>query len=360
MYRLTPKPQSKADPQPILPTVLIVGATLCIACGAGDDPPQSEDADGDSRPTEWELVEDLRLDANAEDFSAIGWVFVGPKGEIVVPEPQDTRLRVYDSSGTLVSMIGRKGEGPGEFQAVVPVFWSADTLVVWDVELNRGTYLLTDGTLVRTEVGRFFGRNFGASGADSTIFFFIPVAVDAGGAKIGEARLSVSTGGRRGVGRSVFARVPPDGEPTIVATPPRLEDERWMVVAGGLGNPVPFTFRVRVEFAGDGSRFLFMTADQWTLEPTYDLTLVRPAHNTVFSRSYAYPGEPIPDSAMERGLADMVPENNLARRFRARARELAPVVYPPTDVTLGLDGTICGGSCPRRSNTIYGDLSDVP
>ena len=83
-----------------------------------------------------------------------------------------------------------------------------------------------------------------------------------------------------------------------------------------------------------------MTTDQSTLDPTYNLTLVRPAHDTVFSRSYTYPGEPIPDSAMERGLADMVPESNLARRFRARARALAPVVYPPTDVTLGLDGTI--------------------
>ena len=60
----------------------------------------------------------------------------------------------------------------------------------------------------------------------------------------------------------------------------------------------------------------------------------------MFSRSYPYPGEPIPDSVMDRGIAEMVPESNLARRFRARARELAPLVYPPAGVTLGLDGTI--------------------
>ena len=59
-----------------------------------------------------------------------------------------------------------------------------------------------------------------------------------------------------------------------------------------------------------------------------------------FTRSYAYAAEPIPDSAMDRGIAEMVPENNLARRFRAQARERAPAVYPPTAVTLGLDGTI--------------------
>lgn len=339
MYRLTCQPRPKTDPRPILPAVLIAGATLCNACmGAGDDPPQPADAEGDSADAEWALVEDLRLDANAEDFSAIGWVYVGPEGQIVVQEPQDHRVRIYDSTGTLVTIIGRKGEGPGEFQSVGPVFWVADTMVVWDVELIRGTYLLADGTLVRTEAGRFFGRDSRALGADSTMIFFVPLAVDAQGAKIGEARLMIATGGRSDWGANAFVQVSRDGEPTVVATPP--DDEHRMVVVGGLGNPVPFTLRARVEFAGDGSRFLFMTADQSTLEPTYNLTLVRPADDTVFSRSYAYPGEPIPDSAIERGLADMVPENHLARRFRALARERVPVVYPPTDVTLGLDGTI--------------------
>lgn len=318
---------------------LIGGATICLACtGAGDEPLQAEGAEGDSADTDWELVEDLRLDANAEDFSVVGWVYVGPQGEIVVPQPQDRRLRLYDSTGAPVATIGRRGEGPGEFQHVGPVFWVADTLVVWDAELNRGTYLLADGTLIRTETGWFYGRDFRASGADSAYIRFIPLAVDSDGAKLGEAYLLVSTGGRNGVGGAVLLRVSRDGEPRVVATPP--DDEHRMVVVGGLGNPVPFVFRPRADIAANGSRFLFMTADQSTLDPTYNLTMVRPTHDTIFSRSYAYPGEPIPDSAMERGIAEMVPENDLARRFRAIARERAPLVYPPAAVTLGLDGTI--------------------
>ena len=314
---------------------LIGGATICCACtGSADDPSES----GDSGDAEWQLVEDLRLDANVEDFSVVWRVYVGPEGEIVVLEPQDYRVRIYDSAGTPVVTIGRRGEGPGEFQYVGPVFWAADTLVVWDVELARGTYLLTDGTLVRTEAARFFGPDFGAAGSDSTYVRFIPVAADADGGKLGGAYPIVSTGGRSELGGPVVLRVSRDGQPRVVATPP--DDEHRMVVVAGLGNPVPFVFRPRIESAADGSRFLLMTTDQSTLNPTYGLTLVRPAHDTVFSRSYAYPGEPIPDSAMDRGIAEMVPENNLARRFRARARELAPVVYPPSDVTLGLDGTI--------------------
>ena len=326
----------RIDPR-CIPSILIGGATLSLACKGADDPPQRQDAEGD---TEWELVEELRLDAIAEDFSVVGWVYVGPEGEIVLPEVQDHRVRIYDSSGTLVATVGRRGEGPGEFQYVGPVFWDADTLVVWDVELTRGAYLRTDGTLIRTDAGWFLGPDFGASGVDSTYLRFIPQAVDAEGAKLGTAYLQVSTGGRRESAEHVILRESRDGERRVVASTPRLDDERRMVVVGGLGNPVPFVFRPRTEIAADGSRFLFMTADQSTLDPTYGLTLVRPTHDTVFSRSYAYPGEPIPDSVMDRGIAEMVPENNLARRFRARARELAPVVYPPADVTLGLDGTI--------------------
>ena len=329
----------RIDPRCIPSVVLIGGTTFCLACaGTGDDPPRLEDAERDSTDADWELVEDLRLDAIAEDFSVVWQVSVGPEGEIVVLEPQDYRVRIYDSTGTPAVTIGRRGEGPGEFQYVGPVFWAADTLVVWDVELARGTYLLTDGTLIRTEAARFFAQDFGAAGPDSTYIRFIPGAMDAEGAKLGDAFLSVSTGGRSALGGRVILSVSRDGEPRVVATPP--DDEHRMVVVGGLGNPVPFVFRPRVDIAADGSQFLLMTTDQSTLDPTYGLTLVRPTHDTVFSRSYAYLGEPIPDSVMDRGIADMVPESNLARRFRARARELAPVVYPPADVTLGRDGTI--------------------
>ena len=332
---------------------MIGGVTFCLGCTvAPDDAPQSEVG-------KWELVEDLRLDANAEDFSVIPWVFVGPQGEIVVPEPQDSRVRVYDSTGTLMATIGRRGEGPGEFQAVAPVFWAADTLVVFDNQLARATYLLSDGTAARTEAGRFFRLGLGAPDADSTFMAFIPEAADDEGAKLGGAYLRASTRGRREPARLVILRVSRDGEPRVVASPPRWDDERWNVTISGLTNPVPFAFRPWPEIAPDGTRFLFATADQTTLGATYDLTLVRPTHDTVFARSYPYAAEPIPDSAMDRGIAGMVPENDLARRFRALARERAPVVYPPTAVKLGLDGTIWVTLRPTEHGTPVHVLSET-
>lgn len=354
MYRLTRTPRPKTDPRRILPAVLIVGATLSIACtGSGDDARRSADS-ADVGNAEWELVEDLRLEAEVEDFSLIGRLHVGPRREIVVPEPQDSRMRVYDSAGTLVTIIGRSGEGPGEFRHLGPVYWAADTLVVGDGRLARTTYFLADGTVARTEAFRFWNPNFDAGRPDSTFFAFGPQAIDDEGAMVGVAYLRL-----RESAELVVLRVPRDGTPRVVAAPPQYEDERWSVTISGLTNRVPFAFQPQAEIASDGSGFLFMTADQSTLDPNYNLTLVRPTNDTVFARSYAYPGEAIPDSAMERGIADMVPENNLARRFRALGRERAPVVYGPADVTLGLDGTIWVELRPTDRGTPVHVLSEA-
>ena len=324
--------------------VLIGGATICLACaGAADGPPRSGGA-------EWEFVEDLRLDANVEDFSQFRRFYVGPQHEIVVREPQDFRLRLYDSTGTLVAAFGRKGEGPGEFQHMGSSFWAADTLIVWDARLSRMTYLLLDGTLVRTEAVPLhapnfnpFDPNFDAGGADSIFSFFNPEAIDDAGAMLGVAYLRVSTdGGWESLG-TVILRVPRDGKPRAVASPPQHTDERWGITVSGITNRVPFAFQPQTRFAPDGSRFLFSTADQSTLGGgTYSLTMLRPNGDTIFARSYAYGGEPIPDSALDRAIAAMPPpENGRSRRFRALARQRAPAVYAPIiGVTLGLDGTV--------------------
>ena len=333
---------------------LIGVATSCLACtDRPGDPPQSEVG-------EWGLVEDLRLDANAEDFSVVRRVFVGPQGEIVVPEPQDMRLRLYDSTGTLVAAIGRMGEGPGEFQHLGPVFWAADTLIVVDRRLGRTTYWLSDGTLARTEPVPFHGPNWDAEGGSSFFSVFGPTAVDDEGAMLGVARLtSVSTDGTWESSGQVVLRVGRDGEPSVLATPPQYDDERWSVTVSGVTNAVPFAFQPWPEFAPDGSRFLFASTDQSTPDGTIGLTMIRPSGDTIFTRSHAYPGEPIPASALDSAIAKILSESGRDRRARALARERAPVVYPPTAVTLGLDGTIWVTLRPTEHGTPVHVLSET-
>lgn len=302
----------------------------------------TEDALPASGPGEWELVEDLRLDANAEDFSAVWFFYVGPRGEIVVPERQDYRVRIYDSTGTRVATVGRRGQGPGEFQHVTTALWAADTLVVYDQPSARLTYLLLDGTLVRTVTVPYRAPNFGAAARepDTTFQIFNPVFVDDEGAMLGLAYTRVFADGMWQPSRQVVVRMARDATPRIVAVPPQFNDDRLVVTVFGFQSRVPFTFRPRRRFGRDGRRLLFATADQSSLDGTYNLTMLRPTGDTVFARSYTYGGAPIPASAMDSAIAATTSGSGRHGRARDLARERAPAVYPPTDVTLGLDGTV--------------------
>ena len=53
-----------------------------------------------------QLVQDLRLDAKVEDFSAFSRVIVGPKGQMAVPLAQDMEIRLYDAAGRRVATAG--------------------------------------------------------------------------------------------------------------------------------------------------------------------------------------------------------------------------------------------------------------
>src|ERR1041385_4454459 len=60
-------------------------------------------------------------------------------------------LALYDSAGRFQRAVGRKGQGPGEFQGPIQVFaWRADSLVVYDPAILRWTFLDTALTATRT------------------------------------------------------------------------------------------------------------------------------------------------------------------------------------------------------------------
>lgn len=55
----------------------------------------------------------LRIDAAAEGLTEIGSLVVGRDGVIMITQPQDFRVLVFDRAGRRVASIGRKGGGPG-------------------------------------------------------------------------------------------------------------------------------------------------------------------------------------------------------------------------------------------------------
>lgn len=95
------------------------------------------------------LRPEFRLSAETHTLSALGGVSVGPGGILAVSQGQDRQVRLFSATGVSVATLGRRGSGPGEFQAVGTTFWGGDTLWVVDSRLNRLSAFSQQGKYLR-------------------------------------------------------------------------------------------------------------------------------------------------------------------------------------------------------------------
>jgi hypothetical protein len=97
------------------------------------------------------LEEELGLgredDPNAA-FSDVGGLEVDEAGNIYVLESRNCRVQVFDKNGKYLRTIGRKGQGPGEFEAAVRFFLSPSGLAVFG--RRRLSYFDRDGDFLRS------------------------------------------------------------------------------------------------------------------------------------------------------------------------------------------------------------------
>ena len=93
---------------------------------------------------------ELRLDGSEHDLSRVVHLSVSRKGAIVVPQPDDGYLRVFDVSGAEIGRFGRNGDGPGEFRSI-GIFrgWVGDTFWQADVMNRRVSLWHLPDSLVR-------------------------------------------------------------------------------------------------------------------------------------------------------------------------------------------------------------------
>lgn len=67
-----------------------------------------------------------------DEFASIRSVIADAEGRIYVADVQTNELKVFDRNGDFLRMLGRAGEGPGEFGQVYGLGWLGDTLAVLD------------------------------------------------------------------------------------------------------------------------------------------------------------------------------------------------------------------------------------
>lgn len=87
--------------------------------------------------------------AGPTEFGEIMGVARLANGDIVVADASNTELRVFRSTGEFLRRIGRKGQGPGEFNAVWSVAALGDTIFATD-NTGRLNVFAADGTLKRS------------------------------------------------------------------------------------------------------------------------------------------------------------------------------------------------------------------
>jgi hypothetical protein len=312
-----------------------------------------------STPGQRQLVEDLRLDASKEDFPALGGkspFTVGPHGQIAIPINSDQQVRLYDSAGKRIGVLGRAGGGPGEFRGLSFHGWIGDTVWALDGSLQRMTYISPTAKLLRSEVMMPNLNEYSGPAKDRTpggVYLFAPHAVIAGGTLVGFAMLyngQTSDGTMdvksvilstkaQGRNRKTIAMVPPTDATSINYRPG--DGTSWT-------RPVPFTFPPATEYASDGSHFAFLTVESSGTMGFYTVTVIRTTGDTVFSRRYPFAGKPIPRSAVDSALdaigAPLGPGRRGSAPASSKMRELAraripPVYAPVSGLVVGQDNT---------------------
>jgi len=130
------------------------GAPLCVlglllaGCGSEE---VSRVVALEPEPPLHEAVEVFRLgsvDGLDDAFAPIGrgLLNIDPSTQrIVVGQPGRGEVRVYDAEGQLVTIMGGRGEGPGEFNAMLSLGILGDTIYVTNLSPPRITYFSISG-----------------------------------------------------------------------------------------------------------------------------------------------------------------------------------------------------------------------
>ncbi|HEX7120990.1 MAG TPA: hypothetical protein VF178_01380 [Gemmatimonadaceae bacterium] len=297
------------------------------------------------------LREDLRLDANAEDFSAVTRVSIGPRGQIAIPLYRDLHVRLYDADGRRIATVGRRGSGPGEFGSLTALGWIRDTLWVLDGAQKRTTFVAPDGSVLRTVAFTLpLGEGTAGPGGRSLLSFG-SLGMFADGSMLGQARQEArGSAAREAWGERVLVHVTRSGQATVVGPVPDEHDPRWFLTLSGFGRYLPFAFRPQVVVAGDGQRVGYLTTEiTSSTGGTHSVLVLRQNGDTVFHRAFPFRGTPIPRRAADSAIAALAPPPgrpvegpaDLTSRFQALARERMPPVYAPVQsMALGIDGTV--------------------
>ncbi len=93
-------------------------------------------------------TDELLLPPKVRFWSATNFAVIDRSGNLFVAQPAVPEIRVFSAQGDSMRVMGRRGEGPGEFGTISSIGLLGDTMVATDAARGRVTYFGTDGTLL--------------------------------------------------------------------------------------------------------------------------------------------------------------------------------------------------------------------
>lgn len=124
---------------------------LCVACG-GDGT-----ADPGNGDREWVTELEYRFTGTVGQGVLLNWAYLRAdpyRDRIFVLDPMETQVSVWRPDGSLLFVVGRRGEGPGEFTRPSRIYFHENGgFSVREGWGTRFTHYTVDGVLVDTEIG---------------------------------------------------------------------------------------------------------------------------------------------------------------------------------------------------------------
>jgi len=127
--------------------IALISIVVLIPCQTvlDNDQHRSERGVSNTAPPVIELSCRYLWDPNApnlEDWQAIGSgimdIIWGGRNDIFLSDAQNSRVVNFTKEGTLINVIGRHGEGPGEFQEPRDLAYDTSNDILWVVERMQG------------------------------------------------------------------------------------------------------------------------------------------------------------------------------------------------------------------------------
>lgn len=121
-----------------------------------------------------------QLDGNDPHLNLTEIVGIGvtPVGTLLLTQSLSQEVLEVDIDGEVVRRLGRRGQGPGEFQGPTKIFATDESFFVWDIALRRMSEFDYSGNFVQTVP--FLGARTGVQ--------YVPVAVTSNGEVIAHNR----------------------------------------------------------------------------------------------------------------------------------------------------------------------------